>query len=150
MTKRRSDPVASTRWITVVALATALSACGATDESTEGGSPNLTGTVWVLEGLVRGGSVSDVGGDRATLELFSDGSLLGSTGCRALNGRYTISGAEITMTELSAHGECPVELRAQDAAVVRVLDAGFRVEVDDGALTVVSTVNEGLSYRAAP
>jgi hypothetical protein len=54
------------------------------------------------------------------------------------------------MAELSAHGECPVELRDQDAAVVRVLDDGFRVEVDDEILTVTSTGSEGLAYRAAP
>ena len=138
------------RWITVVVLVTTLSACEEPDEPAETDSPELTGTVWVLESLVQGASVSDAGGERATLELFSDGSMLGSTGCRALNGRYTVAGDEVTMAELSAHGECPVELRDQDAAVVRVLDDGFRVEVDDEILTVTSTGSEGLAYRAAP
>jgi len=76
--------------------------------------------------------------------------MLGSTGCRALNGRYTIAGVEVTMAELSAHGDCPVELRDQDAVVVRVLGDGFRVEVDHEILTLTSTGNEGLAYRAAP
>jgi heat shock protein HslJ len=141
------------RWITVVVLVTILSACEETrpsNEVPEAGSPELTGTVWVLEGLVQGESVSGVGGERATLELFSDGSMLGSTGCRALNGRYTIAGVEVTMAELSAHGDCPVELRDQDAVVVRVLGDGFRVEVDHEILTLTSTGNEGLAYRAAP
>jgi heat shock protein HslJ len=141
------------RWITVVVLVTILSACEETspsDEPPEADSPELTGTVWVLEGLVQGESVSDVGGERATIELFSDGSMLGSTGCRALNGRYTIAGVEVTIAELSAHGDCPVELRDQDALVVRVLGDGFRVEVDDEILTLTSPGNEGLAYRAAP
>ena len=145
--------MALSRWITVVVLATILSACEEKpppDEPLGAGSPGLTGTVWVLEGLVQGGSVSDAAGERATLELFSDGSMLGSTGCRALSGRYTIAGVELTMAELSAHGDCPVELRGQDAAVVRVLDDDFRVEVDDEILTVTSTGSEGLAYRAAP
>jgi heat shock protein HslJ len=140
------------RWITLVVLVTILSACEETpppDQPPETDSPELTGTVWVLESLVQGESVSDVGGERATLELFSDGSMLGSTGCRALNGRYTIAGVEVTMAELSAHGDCPVELRDQDAVVVRVLGDGFRVEVDDEILTL-TTGNEGLAYRAAP
>ena len=34
----------------------------------------------------RRGPVSSVGGERATLELFSDNSMLGSTGCRDLHG----------------------------------------------------------------
>jgi hypothetical protein len=54
------------------------------------------------------------------------------------------------MAELSAHGDCPVELRDQDAVVVRVLGDGFRVEVDHEILTLTSTGNEGLAYRAAP
>ena len=133
-------------------LVTILSACEETspsDEPPAADPPQLAGTVWVLERLVQGESVSDVGGERATLELFSDGSMLGSTGCRALNGSYTIAGVEVTMTELSAHGDCPAELRDQDAVVVRVLGGGFRVEVDDEILTL-TTGNEGLAYRAAP
>lgn len=134
-------------------LVTILFACEETsppDEPAEADSPELTGIVWVLESLVQGESVSDAGGERATLELFSDGSMLGSTGCRTLNGRYTIAGDEVTMADLAAHGECPVELRDQDAAVVRVLDDSFRVEVDDEILTLTSTGSEGLAYRAAP
>lgn len=140
------------RWITVVVLVTILSACeeaSPSDQPPEADSPELTGTVWVLESMVQGESVSDVGGERATLELFSDGSMLGSTGCRALNGRYAMAGDEVTMAELSAHGECPVELRDQDAMVVRVLGDGFRVEVGDEILTL-TTGREGLAYRAAP
>jgi heat shock protein HslJ len=47
---------------------------------------DLTGSVWVLTRLIDGDSVSNAAGDRATLELYTDGSMLGSTGCRTLHG----------------------------------------------------------------
>ncbi|MGH8912920.1 MAG: META domain-containing protein [Acidimicrobiia bacterium] len=108
----------------------------------------LNGTVWVLEGLVQGDSVSSVGGDRATLELFTDGSMLGSTGCRTLTGRYVVTGAEVVLNELSAEGECPAELQQQDDLVVTVLGDGFRVAVVGDTLTLSSVGSEGLVYKA--
>lgn len=109
---------------------------------------DLTNTVWVLEGLVSGDSVSSVSGERATLELFSDGSVLGGTGCRLLKGQYTVSGPEVVFTELSAEGECDPDLAEQDDHVVAVLGDGFRVEVDGQRLTLWSAGDEGLVYRA--
>jgi heat shock protein HslJ len=108
----------------------------------------LTGTVWVLEGLVQGDSVSSVAGERATMELFTDGSMLGSTGCRTLDGQYIVSGAELVMTEMSAHGECPAELEAQDGHVVTVLGDGFRAVVDGQLITLTSSGDLGLVYRS--
>lgn len=107
----------------------------------------LTGTVWVLDSLVQGDSVSSVVGERATLELFTDGSMLGSTGCRSLNGRYTVTGAEVLLNELSAEGECP-ELVDQDSLVVTVLGDGFRAAIEGDTLTLSSVGNEGLIYKA--
>jgi len=106
----------------------------------------LTGTVWVLESLVQGASVSTVTGERATLELFSDGSMLGSTGCRTLNGNYTIAGAEVQMTELTANGDCPSDLEDQDTQVVTVLGS-FRATVEGETLTLTSPGSMGLRYR---
>lgn len=108
----------------------------------------LTGTVWVLEGLIEGDVTSSVAGERATLELFSDGSMLGSTGCRDLNGRYVIRGAEVLLPELAANGECPAELQEQDGLVVTVLGDGFQAVVEGGTLTVSSRGGLGLVYRA--
>jgi heat shock protein HslJ len=108
----------------------------------------LTGTVWVLDGLIEGDAVSSVIGDRATLELFSDGSILGSTGCRSLNGTYTINGAEVTLTQLAAEGECPDQLQPQDSQVITVLEAGFRAAIDGQTLTLTIAGDEGLVYKA--
>lgn len=107
----------------------------------------LTGTVWVLESLVQGDSLSTVTGERATLELFSDESMLGSTGCRTLNGNYTIAGAEVQMTELTANGECSSDLEAQDTQVVTVLGS-FRATVEGDTLTLTSSGNAGLRYAS--
>jgi heat shock protein HslJ len=109
---------------------------------------DLTGTVWVLESLIQGEIVSSVDGDRATLELFTDGSMLGSTGCRNLHGRHMVSGAEVVMTEMAAEGECPADLQDQDSHVVNVLGDGFRASVDGQTLTLTSMGDLGLAYRA--
>ena len=108
----------------------------------------LTNTVWVLDGLISGDAMSSVSGERATLELFSDGSVLGGTGCRLLQGRYTVTGAEVLFTQFSAEGECDPSLADQDGHVVTVLGDGFRVEIDDQRLTLWSTGAQGLTYHA--
>lgn len=108
----------------------------------------ITDTVWVLDGLVQGESVSTVMGERATLELFTDGSLLGSTGCRTLNGHYVVERAQVKFTDFSAVGECESDLQAQDGHVVTVLGDGFRAEVDAQTLTITSAGELGLIYRA--
>ena len=109
----------------------------------------LTSTVWVLDGLVQGDSVSSVGGDRATLEMFSDGSLLGSTGCRSLNGNYIVTGTAVSVTGLQADGTCPSGLTDQDALVIRVLSDGFTAEVRGNTLTLTSSDDLGLVYLAS-
>ena len=109
---------------------------------------DLTGTVWVLESLIDGDSVSGAAGDRATLELYTDGSMLGSTGCRSLHGRYAVTGAEVTMPEMAAEGECSADLFEQDSHVVTVLGDGFSAVVEDQTLTLTSAGEQGLVYRA--
>lgn len=110
----------------------------------------LQGTVWELESVVQGESVSSVAGDPATLELLSDGSLRGSTGCRTLSGEYQIAGAEVLFTTFSAEGDCPPELEQQDNQVVTVLGDGFRPTIDGDVLTLTSMGGDGLVYRQAP
>ncbi|MGB7859026.1 MAG: META domain-containing protein [Acidimicrobiia bacterium] len=108
----------------------------------------LTGTVWVLDGLIAGQAVTAASGERATLELFTDGSFIGSTGCRDISGSYQISGAEVVFTNWGATGDCPAELAEQDSRVVSALEGGFRVEIDADRLTTWVTGDEGLVYRS--
>jgi len=109
---------------------------------------DMTGTVWVLTRLIQGETVSNAAGDRATLELFSDQSMLGSTGCRSVHGRYAVSGAEVLVTELAANGECPADLRDQDSHVLTVLGDGFRAALTGPVeLILTTTGRQGLVYR---
>ncbi|MEE8406481.1 MAG: META domain-containing protein [Acidimicrobiia bacterium] len=109
---------------------------------------DLMGTVWVLDGLVQGETVSSVSGERATLELFTDGSFIGSTGCRTIVGSYVTSGAEVQLTNFAANGECPAELSSQDSRVISALEGGFRVEIEGDRMTTWVGGDERLIYRA--
>jgi heat shock protein HslJ len=107
----------------------------------------ILGTVWVLDGVIDGDVVSSVSGERATLEMFSDGSLIGSTGCRFLTGNYVSTSIGIQTPSLTANGECPEDLVAQDSAVVSILEGEFRVTIDGRILTLTNGT-ESLVYRA--
>lgn len=109
---------------------------------------DLFGTVWVLDGLVQGETVSSVSGERATLELFTDGSFIGSTGCRTIVGSYVTSGPDVVFTSWSANGDCSEELASQDSRVVSALEGGFRVEIEGDQMTTWVAGDEGLIYRA--
>ena len=110
---------------------------------------DLLNTVWVLESLTQGDAVSSAVADtRATLELFSDGSFIGSTGCRTIAGSYQISGAEGVFTSWGADGECPADLAEQDGRVISALEGGFRVEIENGRMTTWVAGADGLVYRA--
>lgn len=109
---------------------------------------DLLGTVWVLEGLVQGEAVTSVSGERATLEMFTDGSFIGSTGCRDISGSYIVSGPTVQFTNFGAHGECPSDLIAQDSKVISALEGGFRVEIEEKVMTTWVAGDEGLTYRA--
>lgn len=109
----------------------------------------LNDTRWVLDSLVHGDAVSSVQGE-AVLELNSDGTLGGSTGCRGFSGEYTVSGDQVVATSLAADGtECSAELAAQDAMVLEVLGDGFTVQIDGDRLTLADPGGQGLIYRAA-
>lgn len=108
---------------------------------------DLLGTVWVLDGLVTDDAVSSVAGDIATLELFSDGSLLGSTGCRTLTGSYVETAGSIEVSDLTADGECTDDLSGQDNHVISVLEGPFQAEIDGQSLSLTRPNGEGLIYR---
>lgn len=108
----------------------------------------LTGVVWVLDGLVVGDTVSSPAPDtRATIELSPDGTASGNSGCRPFSGKYVISGAEVIMTELAADGhECEPPLADQDNLFFSVVGDGFRVEIENNRLTMWSRGDEGLDF----
>ena len=108
----------------------------------------MYGTVWVLTGLIEGDTATSVSGERATLELFTDGSFIGSTGCRDISGSYIVSGPNVHFTNWGAHGECPSELAEQDSRVISALEGGFRVEIEEDQMTTWVAGDEGLVYHS--
>ena len=111
---------------------------------------DLYDTLWVLESLVAGETASSPApGREAALVIRSNGTLVGSTGCRRLTGRYIVSGDQIVLTQFAADGECPPALAAQDDHVVRVLGDGVIPDVEGDSLTLSDPDGFGLVYRAA-
>lgn len=114
---------------------------------------DLVDTVWVLDGLIGGlgpeGAISSVAGDEAALELRSDGTVVGGTGCRTFQGEWTESGDSILFTTFGVEGpECPESLREQDEQVVTVLGDGF-VPVVNGERLTLTAGDIGLAYHVA-
>jgi heat shock protein HslJ len=125
----------------------------------------LTGTTWVLEGLVTGvgtdatisSTVADA--DVATLRLDSAGTVEVSTGCRTFTGEWVEAGDAILLTTFGVRGDspniatdgtttCDEAVVAQEHHVLSVLGDGFRAEIDGEHLTLASRDELGLTYRA--
>jgi heat shock protein HslJ len=107
----------------------------------------LQGTRWRLESLIQGDAVSSVQGD-AWLVLEADGTMTGSTGCRDLSGRYTVSGDQLMWTDLRADGECSADLEMQDRLVIGVLEQPI-VAIEGNRLTLSRPDGTGLGYVAS-
>ena len=106
-------------------------------------------TVWVLETLFVGDVASAVLGDPATLELHSDGTFGGSTGCRSFSGEWLERGEQIVAPSWGMDGtECPADLSQQDGHVVSVIGDGFVPSVVGDLLTLTDPGGVGLVYRA--
>lgn len=109
---------------------------------------DVTGTVWVLDTLIDNDAASSVAGDRATLEIFTDGSFIAGTGCRGATGTYVATATGFDTPNMAMSGECPQELQAQDSHVVSVLGDGFTAEVEGQTMTLIDPGGLGLVYRA--
>lgn len=106
-------------------------------------------TVWVLETLFVGDVASSPLGDPATLELHSDGTFTGSTGCRSFSGDWHEQGEQIVAPSWGMDGsECPADLTQQDGHVVSVIGDGFVPTVVEDLLTLADPGGVGLVYRA--
>ena len=108
----------------------------------------LVDTEWVLDSLIDGEVASSTIGD-ARLELRSDGTFLGSTGCRDLTGRYIIYGDTVQVTEMGADGECPEALVDQDGHIIGVIEGPFTVVIEGNTLTITSPGSQGLIFHSA-
>jgi heat shock protein HslJ len=108
----------------------------------------LVDTAWVLDSVFVGDVAAAPAGDPATLELDSDGTLNGSTGCRSFTGTWVEQGEQIVATSLAMDGaECPAGLQAQDGHVVSVVGDGFVPTLERDLLTLTDPGGVGLVYR---
>ena len=106
-------------------------------------------TMWVLETLFVGDVASSVQGETATLELRSNGTFIGSTGCRSFSGEWLEQGEQIVAPTFGMEGaECPANLSQQDGHVVSVVGDGFVPSVVGDLLTLTDPGGVGLVYRA--
>lgn len=109
----------------------------------------LIDTTWVLETVFVGDVAASTVGERATLELRTDGSISGSTGCRSFTGTWIEAGEQIAAPTLTMDGsECPADLTSQDDHVVSVIGDGFVPSVVGDLLTLTDPGGVGLVYRA--
>lgn len=109
----------------------------------------LVGTVWVLNSLINGNAVSSTVGARATLQLIADGTLSGSTACRDITGRYTVSGDQVhvTLDPYDTIG-CAAGIGDQDVQVLGVISDGFSFAINGRSLTLTAG-SRGLGYLAS-
>lgn len=109
----------------------------------------LIDTGWLLDGVVSGDAVAAPMGEPAWLELRSDGTFAGATGCRSFRGQWMERGdLIITPTWGMDETECPLDLQAQDRHVTTVIGDGFQPMVDGDRLTLMDLDGTGLVYRA--
>ena len=110
---------------------------------------DLVDTTWVLDRLVSDNAVAAPMGEPAWLELRSDGTFAGSTGCRSFEGQWMERGDQIDASSWGMdETECPAALQAQDGQVVQVIGDGFIPSLDGGLLTLMDVDGTGLVYRA--
>lgn len=109
---------------------------------------DLVDTTWILDTLFVGDVASSPIGEPATLELRSDGTFSGSTGCRTFRGDWLEQGAQIIAPSWGTdQTECAAELSQQDSHVVSVIGDGFVPTIEGNRLTLTDPGGVGLVYQ---
>lgn len=110
----------------------------------------LTGTVWVLDGLLQRDLASSTmsSAKPARLLLKDDGTFEGTTGCRSFTGTWSVSGDVVSVGQMVFEGECK-SAPEQDVHVASVIGTGFRAEREGDRLTLIAEKGDlGLVYRS--
>jgi heat shock protein HslJ len=109
----------------------------------------LTGTRWVLDTVVEGGTASSTVGEPAVLELRPDATFTASTGCRSLDGSWRSSGDAVLFDDYAYDTfGCAAPVDRQDQHVLAVLAGGPLAVVDGDRLTLTGADGRALVYRA--
>lgn len=110
---------------------------------------DLVDTQWVLETVFVGDVAAAPVGEPASLEIRSDGTFTGSTGCRTFSGTWVEEGELIRGTSMGMDAsDCPDDVVAQDSSVVSVVGDGFVPSIEGDLLTLTDPGGAGLVYRA--
>ncbi len=89
-----------------------------------GGDQGLTGS-WVVERYTRanGKPATPLADGPIELTFDADGNVLGSSGCRLLEGRYTSTRDQVVVAPVEATGlPCEGDARGQERRLLRILD----------------------------
>ncbi len=106
--------------------------------------------IWLLDELVHEGERLLVEGSVGFIELRSDGTFVGSTGCRELSGRWQGAAANVVgFADLAAEGTCRPSLVDQDGFVIGVLEGGTDLTFDGEQLRAGALGNRSLVFRRA-
>ena len=105
----------------------------------------LVGVTWTLVALRDGDTTTEPGGDGFV--SFDDGTMTGSTGCRALDGTWMRQGSSIAFTNLGADGECSPELQDQDRFVTWIFEDMTATVTGDELVLASRDGDRSLVYR---
>lgn len=110
----------------------------------------LTGTRWVLDGLVQGDTVSSMpAGVRATLRIDAEGEAVADTGCNALTATVDVGPEDLHWHPgLTTLVGCAGVRGDVEAHVTKVLTARTPYEIAGQTLTITNG-ERGLVFRAA-
>jgi heat shock protein HslJ len=108
----------------------------------------LVGTGWQLDSL---GGAALVAGSEITLEFVEGVGVTGSGGCNRYNGRYTLSGASLTIGEvISTRRACPDRATTeQEGAYFAALALATGYELVDDQLVITYGSGQQLRFSAA-
>jgi heat shock protein HslJ len=112
---------------------------------------DLVDTDWQLQSLLvgRGSDGTASSTTPATLHLSSDGTLKGTTGCRAFTGTWQESQGGISLTRFGVEGSCAEGSSDQDDHILNVIGDGFTAKIDGQTLTIYALHGQmGLGYSA--
>lgn len=122
--------------LVVSMLLLVLSGCGTADVTAGDGSDVDDRTFLSTEVTRDGESHALVDGSRVRIS-FADDQVSVQAGCNTLFGGYAVQGGVLSVNGMGGtQMGCPPELVAQDAWLVRLLEAGPSVEVQDDTLTL--------------
>jgi heat shock protein HslJ len=110
----------------------------------------LTGTRWVVDGLIDGDSVSSMpAGAQEAFVVFSPGRVEGKTGCNSFGADTTVDGDRIEVQELvTTDVACGDVVMAVEQAMYAALHGTVTYEIDASRLTLHGPDGHGLLLLA--